>query len=114
VQLRRECTHLFGTQLVEADIQVLAQGDFGDGGAGLGALLDDLGFERFAVGTPRGCMKNPLDGPEMGQINLGGHLECMQSRTLHPTETPYCELEQMIFEPRGMNYLNALRRSAIT
>lgn len=32
----------------EVGIEAVVQGD---GGAGLGALLDDLGFEKFAVGT---------------------------------------------------------------
>ncbi|EXF96302.1 hypothetical protein HK44_020910 [Pseudomonas fluorescens HK44] len=35
----------------EVGIEAVAQGDVCDGGAGLGALLDDLGFERFTVGT---------------------------------------------------------------
>ena len=34
----------------EVGIEAVAQGDVGDGGAGLGALLNDLGFKRFAVG----------------------------------------------------------------
>ena len=35
----------------EVGIEAVTQGDVGDGGTGLGTLLDDLGFERFAVGT---------------------------------------------------------------
>ncbi|GJB81337.1 MULTISPECIES: hypothetical protein [Pseudomonas] len=35
----------------EFGIEAVAQGDVGDGGAGLGALLNDLSFEGFAVGT---------------------------------------------------------------
>ena len=35
----------------EVDIEAVAQGDVGDGGAGLGALLNDLGLEGFGVGT---------------------------------------------------------------
>nr|WP_036990031.1 hypothetical protein [Pseudomonas vranovensis] len=35
----------------EVRIEAVAQGDVCDGCAGLDALLDDLGFEPFAVGT---------------------------------------------------------------
>ena len=35
----------------EVGVEAVAQGDVGDGGAGLGALLNDLGFKGFAVGT---------------------------------------------------------------
>lgn len=35
----------------EVGIEAEAQGDVCDGSTGLGALLDDLGFEGFAVGT---------------------------------------------------------------
>lgn len=35
----------------EVGIEAVAQGAVCDGGIWLGAVLDDLGFERFAVGT---------------------------------------------------------------
>lgn len=35
----------------EVGIEAVAQSDVCDGGARLGALLDNLGFEGFAVGT---------------------------------------------------------------
>lgn len=35
----------------EVGVEAVPQGDVGDGGAGLGALLNDPGFEGFAVGT---------------------------------------------------------------
>jgi len=35
----------------EVGIEAVTQGDVCDGGAGLGTLLDDLSFERFAEGT---------------------------------------------------------------
>lgn len=35
----------------EVGIEAVAQGDICDGGTGLETLLDNLGFERFAVGA---------------------------------------------------------------
>lgn len=35
----------------EVGIEAVTQGDVGDGGARFGTLLDDLGFEGFAVGA---------------------------------------------------------------
>lgn len=35
----------------EVGIETVTQGDVGDGGTGLGTILDNLGFEGFAVGA---------------------------------------------------------------
>lgn len=35
----------------EVGVEAVAQGDVGDGGAVIRALLNELGFEGFAVGT---------------------------------------------------------------
>ncbi len=35
----------------EVGVEAVAQGDVGDGGVGFRALLNDPGFEGFAVGT---------------------------------------------------------------